>query len=245
MAHPQIAAFARLAKTSEPPKRAIAGQATLLARTMHDIRYDAIHDEIVVANQFAQAILTYRGDSSGEPAPLRVIQGSLTQLHRPDRLDIDPLHNEIFIPNTDSIPVFARESNGNVAPLRVIRGPKTLLKGSSAIAVDPINNVIAVATQGRPPEGIQSAYTPSTNTLVIFGRTDQGDVAPRGVIAGDRTGLHVINQMQIYGPKGWIVVTQSTTDVDSEPEGVFIGVWSIHDNGDIPPRWKIAGPKSA
>jgi hypothetical protein len=244
VAHPQIAVFARLAKQSEPPKRTIAGQATLLARTIHDIRYDEIHDEIVVPNQFAQAILTYRGDSSGEAAPVRMIQGSLTQLVRPDRLAIDPVNNEIVVPNSDSIPVFARQANGNVAPLRVIRGPKTLLKGASSIAVDPVNNVIVAATQGRPPEGYQNTYTPSTNTLVIFGRTDQGDVAPRSVISGDHTGLHIINQIQIYGPKGWIVATQSTTDTESEPPGVFVGVWSIHDNGDVPPRWKIAGPRS-
>jgi len=244
VAHPQIAAFARLAKSSEPPKRTITGQATLLARTIHDIRYDAIHDEIVVPNQFAQAIITFRGDISGEAPPVRVIQGSLTQLIRPDRLDIDPVHNEIVVPNSDSIPVFAREANGNVAPLRVIRGPKTQLKGASSIAVDPVNNLIIAATQGRPPQGKQNTYTPSTNTLLIFNRTDSGDVAPKAVIQGPRSGLELINQIQVYPPKGWIIATQSTTDAESEPPGVFIGVWSIQDNGDIAPRWKIAGPKS-
>ena len=29
-----------------------------------------------------------------------------------------------------------------------------------------------------------------------------------------------------------------------EPEGIYVGVWSIHDNGDISPRWKLFGPKS-
>ena len=245
MAHPQIAAFARLAKRSELPKRAIYGQATLLARTMHDIRYDELHDEIVVPNQFAQSVLTFRGDIQGEEAPLRVIQGSLTQLHRPDRLDIDQIHNEIVVPNSDSITVYRREANGNTAPIRVIRGPKTQLVGSSSITVDPVNNLIIASSQGRPPQaGIQSAYTPSTNTLLIFGRNDDGNVAPRAVIQGDRTGLHIINQLQVYPPKGWIIVTQSTSDPIREPEGVFVGVWSIQDNGDIPPRWKIAGPKS-
>src|SRR5262249_8373685 len=45
VAHPQIAVFARQAKNSDLPHRAIAGQATLLARTIHDIRYDDLHDE--------------------------------------------------------------------------------------------------------------------------------------------------------------------------------------------------------
>ncbi|MCH7978935.1 MAG: hypothetical protein IH935_08165, partial [Acidobacteria bacterium] len=75
MAHPQIAAFTRLAKENEAPTRLIAGQKTLLARTMHDIRYNAIHDEFVVNNPFAQAILVFRGGADGEEAPIRVIQG--------------------------------------------------------------------------------------------------------------------------------------------------------------------------
>ena len=58
MAHPQIAVFARLARENAAPTRLIYGQKTLLSRTMHDIRYDEIHDEIVVANPFAQALLT-------------------------------------------------------------------------------------------------------------------------------------------------------------------------------------------
>jgi DNA-binding beta-propeller fold protein YncE len=236
--------FARLANQADPAIRSIAGQATKLARTMHDIRYDARHDEIVVPNQFAQAILTFPGSANGETPPLRTIQGSLTQLTRPDRLDIDPINNEIVVPNSDSIAVFSREANGNVAPLRVIRGPKTQLRGSSAVAVDPVNNVIVASSQARPPQGRQNKYTPSTNTLLIFNRTDQGDVAPRGVIQGDRTGLHLINQLQIHGPKGWIIATQTTTDVDAEPEGVFVGVWQVNDTGDVPPRWKLAGPKS-
>ena len=59
MAHPQIVIFARMAGENTQPARVIAGQRTLLARTMHDIRYDAVNDEILVANPFAQAIMTF------------------------------------------------------------------------------------------------------------------------------------------------------------------------------------------
>ncbi len=80
MAHPQIAAFARLADGNAKPVRKIEGQKTLLGRTMHSIVYDEIHDEFVVPQQFGQAILTFRGGADGEEVPVRVIQGSLTQL---------------------------------------------------------------------------------------------------------------------------------------------------------------------
>jgi hypothetical protein len=211
---------------------------------MHDIRHDPVHDEIVVPNQFAQAILTFAGGASGETRPLRVIQGPLTQLIRPERLDVDPIHNEIVVPNSNSIVVFSREANGNVAPIRVIRGPKTRLRGVNAVAVDPVNNLIIAASQVSPPRRRQNNYTPTANGLVIFDRTADGDVAPLRVIDGERTGLHLINQLQVYPPKGWVIATQSTTDLDAEPPGIFVGVWSVKDNGDVAPRWKIAGPNS-
>jgi len=211
---------------------------------MHDIRHDPIHDEIVVPNQFAQAILTFAGGASGEARPLRVIEGPLTQLTRPERLDIDPVHNEIVVPNSNSIVVFAREASGNVAPIRVIRGPKTLLRAVNALTVDPVNNVIIAASQVSPPRRRQNDYTPTANALVVFDRTATGDVAPLRVIDGENTGLHLINQLQVYPAKGWVVVTQSTTDLDAEPADIFVGVWSVEDSGNIAPRWKIAGPKS-
>ena len=48
MAHPQVAAFARLAEENSTPTRLLAGQKTLMARTMHDIRYDEVNDELLV-----------------------------------------------------------------------------------------------------------------------------------------------------------------------------------------------------
>jgi hypothetical protein len=73
VAHPQIAAFARLADRVQSPARRIEGQKTLLGRTMHAIHYNEVRDEIVVPQQFAQAILTFRGGATGEEAPIRII----------------------------------------------------------------------------------------------------------------------------------------------------------------------------
>ena len=50
VAHPQIAAFARLATGNAETTRRIEGQKTLLGRTMHSIFYDEIHDELIVPN---------------------------------------------------------------------------------------------------------------------------------------------------------------------------------------------------
>jgi len=47
VAHPQIAAFARLASGGQAPTRRIFGQASKLSRTMHDIRYNEVNDEFL------------------------------------------------------------------------------------------------------------------------------------------------------------------------------------------------------
>ncbi|MCZ6492058.1 MAG: hypothetical protein O7A06_16195 [Acidobacteria bacterium] len=232
MGHPQIATFARLAKGSAAPNRVIAGQATKLSRTMHDIRYDPVNDEILVTNPFANAVLVFRGAAEGEEAPIRIIQGPKTLIGDADRLDVDPVHDEIFVPNVDLVLVFPRTASGNVAPIRVIRGQNTQLRRAAAIAVDPVNNLIVIGQNGR--EG-----------LTIFNRTDNGNVKPRGVIRGPKSGIVRITQMAVNPVRRLVIATQPGITSEMEPEGAFIGVWSLDDNGDVPPRWKInAGPQT-
>ena len=238
MAHPQIAVFARLADGSAQATRAIAGQKTLLGRTMHGIDYDEVHDEIVVPQQFAQAILTFRGGAKGEEAPIRVIQGPRTQLLRPDRVVVDPLNGEILVPARDKILVFSRDAHGDVAPVRILSGPDTQL-GAGAMAVDPIRDLLIVVG------GAGSGNTDITRIL-IFNRTDEGNVKPRAVISGPRTRLTGPRNVEVYAPQGWILVVQDGGS-SSSGEGAFdansfVGVWSVHDSGNVSPRWTIGGP---
>ena len=92
MAHPQIAFFARLANGNEQPKRKIEGQKTLLGRTMHAVAYDEVRDEFMVPVPLSQSILIFRGGADGQEAPLRVIQGSKTELVEPERLALDAVN---------------------------------------------------------------------------------------------------------------------------------------------------------
>jgi hypothetical protein len=228
VAHPQIAVFARLADGGAERLRAIEGQATLLGRTMHAIAYDAIHDEIVVPQQFGQAILTYAGDAAGEAKPKRVIIGSKTQLSRPDRVGIDAVNNEILVPEDDKILVFPREGVGNVAPTRVLGGPEAGILATDAVAVDARRNLMIVA--GSYQDGDDR-----TNALMIFDRTASGGTKPRRVI----TGVPDNRNIAVDSEGGWIFVTLPGTI--AHPYG-YVGVWSIDDNGPVPPRYRIGGP---
>lgn len=224
---------------------------------MHDIRYDAIHDEILIMNPYAQAILVFRGGAQGEEPPIRIIQGPHTQLVGTplggpvDRLEVDPVHNEIFVPAGEAILVFPRDGNGDVAPIRAIRGPDTQLHVTMSAGVDPVHNLLVVAdaydTYERVGPGTGSVRLiaqKEDSSLVIFNRTDNGNVKPKAVIKGPKTLIKRITQMQVYPPKGWIIVTQPGRITEQDPFGAFVGVWSINDNGDVPARWIIKGPKS-
>ncbi|MDA2934422.1 hypothetical protein MYX82_08765 [Acidobacteria bacterium AH-259-D05] len=241
MAHPQIAVFARMADGGAKATRAIEGQGTLLGRTMHGIDYDEVNDEIVVPQQFGQAILTFSGGANGEEKPIRVIQGSLTQLKAPDRLAVDPVNDEIFIPEGDKILVFPRKAHGNVAPIRVIQGPDTQL-GARSMAVDPVNDLLVVAGDQRRGERGQGH-------LLIFNRTDAGNVKPRAVISGPKTLLTSVRNVRVYPPNGWILVAEDGVQSNQggnrdQDAGIasFVAVFSIHDNGNVAPRWTIGGP---
>jgi len=246
VAHPQIAAFARLAKGGDAPRRRIFGQATKLSRTMHDIRYNEARDEFYVTNPFAQAILTFRGGADGQEAPIRVIQGSKTKLISADTLEIDTIHNEIFVPQGDEVLVFPMMADGNVAPIRVLRGgAKAGWRTGGGIAVDPIHNLLVTdGTIEVEGQGYRTTFRQGRESILIFDRLADGDVKPLRVIRGPNTGIQAIRQIQVLPKGGWIVIAQITDGGISEPEGTFVAVWSTNDNGDVPPRWKIEGKAS-
>jgi len=111
---------------------------------------------------------------------------------------------------------------------------------------------------------LASSRTPGREGILIFNRTDNGNVAPRAMIAGPKT--QIINsprQIQTYQGKIFLAVTNSYDPpsrlisrrevADQKLEILspwrttrlgFIGVWGIDDNGDVPPRAMIRGPLS-
>jgi hypothetical protein len=228
VAHPQIAAFARSANGTDGPSRRIEGQKTILSRTMHGIGYDEIHDEIVVPQAFAQAVLTFRGGASGEEPPIRVIQGSLTQLKAPDRMTLDPVNNEIYVIERGYILVFPREANGNVAPIRRIEGPNTGISGLSYVMVDPVRNLMMHAGGGR---------------IRIFDRTANGNATPKAIIGGPKNGFRGPNGPPAYNPKTGMIIASSHVSGEAGSEQLNnvgeVVVFHIDDRGDVMPRFAL------
>jgi hypothetical protein len=239
-----------LANGNAKPTRVIAGQTARVSRTMHGIFYNPTHDEIVVPVALGGAVLTLPGGANGGDPPLRVLQGPRTQLVQPDTLSVDVEHDEMIVDSgDDSLLVFPRTANGDVAPIRKIGGPKTHIRNIYGMAVDAVHNVIVVANR------VETGTRESNDGILMFNRTDDGDVAPRAMIAGPHTGIIKIRQVVVDEARGQIFATiknnfenYNVTHARPSPWNPdrtgFIGVWSIDDNGDVPPRGVIKGPAS-
>jgi hypothetical protein len=114
-------------------------------------------------------------------APTRTIIGQKTLISRTmHAFEYDDLHDEIVVPSplAQAILIFRGGANGEEAPLRYIQGPHTQILGTGrgaldAVQVDPVNNEI---------------YLPvASNSLLVFDRTANGDVAPKRVLHGPDT----------------------------------------------------------
>jgi hypothetical protein len=179
---------------------------------MHGMGFDELEDVAIVPAQLSQSILTFRGDASGEAAPLRVLQGPHTQIRQADRVTVDPIHREMFVSDAGQVLVYPEGANGDVAPIRVISGPDTGVSsggGIPPIAVDPKNNVIIVGGQ----------------SILIFDRMANGNVKPLRTITGGRG----------TGPAAYVYDGLIFTGAG----GPSLGVWSINDNGAVAPRFRI------
>ena len=200
---------------------------------MHGFAYDDIHDEIVVTSPLTQSILIFRGGAKGEEPPVRIIQGPHTQILGTaeggnDKVSVDAVNNEILLPvgtgvsrqnrtpvTDNGVLVFSRDANGDVAPKRILSGPDTQIRGVSAVAADPVHNRLVVNSGGA---------------MLIFDRLASGNTKPLAVIQGPKSGVANISSFQVYPAKGWIIGGGSDGSICA---------WTITDNGDVPPRWRI------
>jgi hypothetical protein len=192
--------------------------------------YDPVRDEILVPQFFAFAILTFRGDATGNVPPLRKIFGPHTQLKNNQALALDWVHGEIFVPQDDRVLVFPRDGNGDVAPIRILGGPDSPVN-AGRLTVDPIHDFLI----GSSNDGIR-----------IYRRTAQGNEKPLRTITSD--GAKGAALMTTYPEKGMIfaaVRMGGDGDISGRfaPED-YIGIWSVYDNGNVPARFTVGGPKT-
>lgn len=216
----------------------------MLGRTQHSVAFDEIHDEIVVTNAFAGAILTFRGGANGEEAPIRIIQGLKTGLMTPDVVASDPVHNEYFVPkgpagpapNSGILHVFDRMAQGNVAPIRILGGPEASLGGNPS--VDYEHNLLLISGRGGLHIYERTASGDTKPLRIITGGPKAGTTAPSGPvwIPGTR---NFIASARTFGAPGRAPGSPVNVQTAEEAQSL-IGVWTIDDDGDVAPRYITA-----
>jgi DNA-binding beta-propeller fold protein YncE len=117
------------------------------------------------------SIVVHRRNSSGNIAPLRVIEGPATQFNWPTGLAFDPTRRELYVANDmgPSILVFDATANGNAAPKRVLKGPRTGLTNPTGVSLDLKNNELWVANFGG-------------HSGTVYDLTASGDTPPKRTI---------------------------------------------------------------
>jgi hypothetical protein len=144
------------------------------------------------------------------------------------------------------IHVFDRMAHGDVAPIRKLGGPDSELGGGIPSIVRDHDLLLTNGAGGNRGEG---------GGTRIFNRTDSGNARPlRRITGGPKSGtMGPSDPHWIPGTRNFIAITRpwgakTAGDLPGAPANyqlaehalTFVGVWSIDDNGDVPPRWTIA-----
>jgi len=188
---------------------------TTLISNPYMIAFDSRRDEVLVPNCVAQPrIAAYAATADKNAVPNRIIEGQKTHLNRTvHAIAYDDLHDEIVVQSNigQAILTFRGAASGEEAPIRIIQGPKTLLRDPQTIFIDPVNNEIYALNMG------------SDDTLLVYDRMAQGDVAPKRVlkspaaIAGVGAVDPVSNLLFLSGRANGVLVYHRTADGTTPP----------------------------
>jgi len=181
---PKVMVYRTEANGNEKPLRVLEGEHTLLYDT-HGIALDVKRNLMFVGTWgnasdhkvagtgkfYPPSINVYPLDAAGDTAPLRVIQGTKTQLDWAGGMKVDADTQEIYVANDvgNSVLVFRETDNGNVAPTRIIKGSKTGLNHPAGISIDPKNKEFWVSNMGN-------------SSATCYSLKANGDTAPVRVI---------------------------------------------------------------
>ena len=161
---PKVMVYRKEANGDEKPLRVLEGEHTRLYDT-HGIVLDVKKNLMFVGTWgnasdhkvagtgkfYPPSINVYPLDASGDTVPLRVIQGSKTQLDWAGGMSLDSDNGELYVANDvgNSILVFRETDEGDAAPARIIKGDKTALSHPAGISVDTKNKEVWVSNMGN------------------------------------------------------------------------------------------------
>jgi DNA-binding beta-propeller fold protein YncE len=207
----KLVIFSRKAKGNVAPDRIIN-----TPHTTYGIAVDEPHQELFLTVQEAAAVSVYKKKASLDEAPLRLLQGSATQLADPHGIAVDSKRDLMFVAN------FGNQAEHNKSARSAGQGGF----GVSSKANWPMQRESAVPGSGK--------FTGAS--ITVYPRDANGDVAPIRVIKGPHAQLNWPTSLAVDPERGELYVANDTGD--------SILVFDVTAEGDAAPQRVIAGPKS-
>jgi hypothetical protein len=138
------------------------------------------------------SVAVFAAGSTGDVAPIRIIQGDRTELAEPSQVALDSSLNMYVVNHGgESVTVYAAGANGNVAPIRRITGDRTKLNHPFGVAVDSDGGVY-VANEFKQEAGKNSG------SVTVYANGSSGNKAPIRKIEGRHTDLAGPNEIVIH-----------------------------------------------
>jgi hypothetical protein len=197
------------------------------------ITVDSTGNLYVLSNGMGM-VTEYSPTASGTAAPIRMLQGTLTQIGiTPVGIATDKTGNLYVATFSNTAPgqidVFASTANGNVAPTRVIAGSNTGLGALYGMDTDASGNLYVISlSQTATPAG----------TIEEFAPTASGNATPIRIISGSNTSMVLVAGLHVDAV-GNIYFSGSESTTTSAP---YIAAFASTDAGNIPPDIAFDAP---
>ena len=205
--------WGRDAQGNVEPKRKLATPHTTVRMVI-----DEETQEIFMTVQDDHAVSVFAKFAEENDAPVRLIQGSHTQLADPHGITLDPNTDLIYVTNWGTV---ADRYYDEAATIRAYGEYPRRGKANW-----PTGRALNIPGSGRnqPP------------SITVYRKDAQGDVTPLRVIQGPNTGLNWPTDIAVHPDRGEIFVANDT--------GHTVTVYSADAEGDAAPIRVLQGPNS-
>jgi DNA-binding beta-propeller fold protein YncE len=202
--------FNRNAKGNVAPNRKLKTPGTTFG-----IVGDEEAQELLMTVQDPDAVVTFKKSSSGQEPPIRLLQGSRTQMADPHGIALDAKTGLIYVTNWGTykerrIPNPAEKTGG--------RGGE---KPNWPVGIE-FN--IAGSSEFRLP------------SITVYRKDANGDTAPLRIIQGPKTLMNWPTAIAVHPDRGEIFVANDTAD--------NVTVYRADASGDVAPIRVLKGPRS-
>ncbi|HEX3110776.1 MAG TPA: hypothetical protein VHU41_16885, partial [Thermoanaerobaculia bacterium] len=224
---PSVTVYPPTAGGNVPPSRTISGSNTTLSDP-ESVTTDLVNNEMYVADFGGNAIDVFPLSANGNVAPTRsLIDGINSGIAQPRMAVVDPVHNEMFVASINSsIRIFSRTASGDAVPLRVISGSNTKISNPISISYNPSTDELFVDSYD-----VGGSQVPG---ILVFNRTDSGNVAPKRFISGSNT--------QFGNFTNYATLDVANGEIFAQGDnGLGIVVFNLTDSGNVAPKRNITG----